>query len=519
MVIGIDLGTTYSAVSYMNVQGKPQIILNRDEKKSTPSVVFVDGTDVVIGEKARKKALQWPQKICRCVKRFMGFRECVLKESKVEYSPEAISALLLRRLISDAVMRQEEKIEGIVVTVPTYFSDTKRTATKQAVIAALGAIRESLGKTAEAVETVEFIEIIDEPVAASLYYCHKSQRKKGKVLIYDLGGGTFDAALVQIEGNTVKILAEADEHAAGGYYFDQKIMEHVIEEIHTKHGINLKEETYSAERELLLMEIENSKIKLSEEGVQEVRISVSCKNKTYDVMLTRDTFNEIIEAIICRTLDAVSNMLEEKGYEPEEIDEVIPVGGSSKIPYVRECLQEMFQKQLCEIIEPKESVAYGAAIYADNLLHERKSNIDDQKQTQEERLKLEDVCSRSIGLLTIDSQTGEKRNDILIEENTPIVAETERSYETFYEYQTYIKVELTEAEEVISEQNIKLPKGLKQGTEVVIRVVVNSSHLIEVYMAVPIIGFQKQYEIKRLQNLNEEEQKKLSGLVSSKKIY
>lgn len=520
MVIGIDLGTTYSAVSYLDEKGEPQIILNRDEEATTPSVVFVDGTDVVIGKNARKKALQWPQKICRCVKRFMGFREPVLKEKKVEYSPEAISALIIRRLIEDVMIRKEEEIEGIVVTVPTYFNDAKRTATKQAVMGALQAIRENSQGMESKINKVNFIEIIDEPKAAALYYCHKSKRKQGKILIYDLGGGTFDAALVEIDGNTVKIVAEAEEHAAGGHYFDNKVMEYVIDEIYANYKINLKEEEYSAERELMLLDVENSKKALSEEGIDEVKIAVSCKYRTYDVLLTKDKFNEIISSIVFRTQDAISNMLEEKGYEEDEIDEVVLVGGSSKIPYVRDCLKEMFGKELCEAIDPDKAVTYGASIYADMFWREKEQKEDSREENEEkEVLKLEDVCAHSIGLLTINPDTGEKENDVLIEENTPIEAEQERGYETAYENQTYIKLELTEAEEVISEQNIKLPKGLKKGTEVIVRVVVNSSHLIEVHLKVPSIGFCREYEIPRLQNLSEEEQKELSGLVSSKKIY
>lgn len=518
MVIGIDLGTTYSAVSYMNKNGEPEIILNRDEETTTPSVVFVDDKEVVIGKNARKKALQWPQKICRCVKKFMGFRETVLKDKKTEYSPEAISALIIRRLIEDVLIRKEEAIEGIVVTVPTYFNDSKRIATKQAVIGALQAIKENSKEMLERIKTVDFIEIIDEPKAAALYYCHRSNRKQGNILIYDLGGGTFDAALIEIDGNTVKIIAEAEEHAAGGHYFDNKVMEYVIEEIKNNYHINLKEEEYETEREVILIDVENSKKALSEEGVEEVKIAVSCKYRTYDVVLTRERFNEIIDSIVVRTQDAVSYMLEEKGYEIEEIDEVVLVGGSSKIPYVRDGLKEMFGKELCEAIDPDKAVSYGASIYADMLLKERKTD-DERTEEHEEILKLEDVCAHSIGLLVINPHTGEKENYVLIEENTPIVAEQEHKFETPYENQTYIKLELTEAEVVISEQNIKIPKGLKRGTEVVIRVVVNSSHLIEVYLKVPSIGFCKEYEVARLQNLSEEEQKELSGLVASKKIY
>ena len=521
MVIGIDLGTTYSAVSYLDEKGDPQIILNRDGDATTPSVVFVDDKEVTVGKHARKKALQWPKKICRCVKRFMGFRENVLKEKEVSYSPEAIAAFIVKRLIEDVLIQRNEKINGIVVTVPTYFTDSKRIATIQAVNSALQAIEQNSQEMGDKIKDVDFIEIIDEPKAAAIYYCHKSKTKQGKVLIYDLGGGTFDTALVDINGNTIKIVAEAEEHAAGGHYFDNKVLEYVISYMDETYGMDLKEEKYSSERELILMEIENCKKMLSKEEIDEVKIPVCCKNTIYDVVLTREKFNQIIEPIVLRTKEAVCFMLEEKGYELEEVDEVVLVGGSSKIPFVRNCLKDIFEKELCEAIDPEMAVTYGASVYANMLLMEK--NVENDKEKEEsqksEVMKLEDVCTHSIGLLTIDPNTGGKINTILIDENTPIVAEIEKLYEIAHQHQTYIKLELTEAEEIICEKPIKLPKPLEQGTEVMIRVVVNSSHLIEVHLRIPSIDFYKKYEIPRLQNLSEEEQMELSGLVASKNLH
>ena len=524
MVIGIDLGTTYSAVSYLNEDKEPQIIFNRDEETTTPSVVFVDGDDVIIGKNALKKALQWPEKICRCIKKFMGFREKFLEE---KYSPEAISALILRRLIEDVIMRKDENIEGIVVTVPTSFEESKRMATKDAVIGALRGISERSEEMGSKIKTVRFIELIDEPIAAALYYSHKCKRKQGRILIYDLGGGTFDAALADVDGDTVSIIGKADEHAAGGTFFDDKIMEYVIQYMNENYRINLLQEKYRSQREAILMDVENYKKTLSKDGVEEVRIAVSCKHTTYDVVLIRDKFNELISPFISHTLDAIDDMLEREGYEAEEIDEVVLIGGSSKIPYVHTCLKEKFRKELCRDVDPEKAVTYGAAICADSLLNrnayhteEIKEQTEGQKETESKKvsLKLADTCTHSIGILRLNEYTLEKENDILIEENTPIVAEKEREYEAAYDDQTYVKIELTEAGEVIDEQYFKIPP-IKKGTKVIVRIVVNFSHMIEVYIKIPSINFEKQYEIKSSQNLTEEEQKKLSGLVSSKKIH
>ena len=520
MVIGIDLGTTYSAVSYLNEKMEPEIVLNRENEISTPSVVFVDGKDVAIGKEAQKKGLQWPEKICRCIKRHMGFRHRFLQETEENYSPETISALIIRRLIEDVMTRREGNIEGIVVTVPTSFDNPKRTATIQAVKAALEAMEDSSQEIFKRIRSVKFIEVINEPEAAALYYCHKSKRKQGRILIYDLGGGTFDAALIEIDGNTISVIGRADEHAAGGSYFDNMILDYVIKEVNDKHHINLLEKKYRSEKEIILMDVENSKKLLSKEGVDKVDIAVRCKHKTCDVALTKDKFNEIILPLVHRTQDAISDMLDENGFEAEDIDEVVLVGGSSKIPYIRECLREIFQKDLCEDVDPEKAVVFGASIHADRLLKERKDNGENSEWNEQENvLKINDFCTYSIGILTIDLDTGEKVDDILIEEKTPLVAEVERSYETRFENQTYIKLEITEGGCVINERNFKLPQGLKMGTEVIVRIVVNTSHMIEVYLKVPSIAFSKKYIATSLQNLSEEEQKELSGLVASKKIH
>lgn len=506
MVLGIDLGTTYSAISYPDNRGIPQIVLNRDNEPITPSLVFVEGNNVTVGKNARKKALGLPEKICRCVKRLMGFRETAIKESDNSYSPEAVSAIIIKRLIEDALAQNREIIEGIVVTVPTYFNDVKRTATRQAVEAAVEAIQKETKDLEKLISPQFFIGILDEPKSAALYYRQKTERKEGKILIYDLGGGTFDAALLEIHGDTVEIIAQGEEHEAGGVYFDDKIREFVIDEVKETYGIDLRKKQYAPEREVILLDAEIAKKQLSKEEVDEAKIAVSCQQKTMDVVLTKETFCELIDSMVHRTENTIRNMLEEKDVSLEEIEQVILVGGSSRIPYVRDILEEMFPKKISYEVDPDKAVTFGAAIYAGMLLGKKEYNT----------MKLQDICAHEIGILVMNEETGNKYNDVLIETNTPVESMAEREYQTAYDDQTYIKLELTESETVISKTDIKLPEQLPKGTKVKLCIRVNKSHLIEVFLSVPSINFCKEYSVKRTQNLSEEEKRQLSDLVASR---
>ncbi len=518
MLIGIDLGTTYSAVSYLDKKGNPQIILNREEEPTTPSVVYVDGEHVIVGKRAREKALSFPEKICKCIKRLMGFKEIAIQDNNTKYTPETISAMIVKRLLEDVLNQQKGFIDGIVVTVPTYFNEIKRTATKQSVEVAIAALKED-SELAEYVKQVAFVAIIDEPKAAALYYSHKMERENGKILIYDLGGGTFDAALVEIADNKVTVIAEGEEHEAGGTFFDEKILKYVMDEIEEKYHVDLRKTEYQNERAKILLEAENCKKKLSQEGVDAVKMTVSMKHKSVDVSIARAGFEEMIEPYVYRTIDTIDEMLYENDIKPSEIDEIVLVGGSSRIPYVRKALKEFFGKELSEAIDPDKAVTYGAAIYAGIRQQECGLYREAEDEKDSVPLMLEDVCAHSIGLLiTKNAVTKEKEDHVLIEENTPIVAEAEQEFNTAYAGQTYIKIELTEAGNKFTEQVIKLPESLPKGTKVRIRLRVNQDHLIEVAMHIPDIDFSEEYEVTRINNLSEEEQKEMSGLIASKTL-
>ena len=513
MVIGIDLGTTYSAISILDEQGNPQIILNKENEPTTPSVVAIDKDEVFVGKNAWKKILSIPQKIFRCIKRKMGLRETVYKEGNTEFSPEAVSGFIVRSLLQDVLARTTKNVTGIVVTVPTYFSDTKRMSTKHAVEGAVDALKNGKKEVAERLETVEFVELIDEPKAAALYYGHCSKRNVGNVLIYDLGGGTFDAALVELKEGGIRVIAEAEEHEAGGAHFDNKICDYVMDYLKENYQVNLREDKYAMERAALQLDAELCKWELSKENVTEAMLTVRCNRKTIDVVVYKADFERMIAAMVKRTEYAVLNMLEDKDMATTDVDEVVLVGGSSRVPCVREMLKRHFGAGLSEAVDPDLAVVYGAALYAGI----RKKTLEASTEREgAASVEMEDICVHSIGLLMTNPITGEKHNDVVIPENTPIVAEVTKYYETAYVRQTYIKLELTESGSVISEQYIGLPQGLPQGTRVDVKIRVSSSHLIEVYLYIPAIQFKSECNINRLDNLSEEEQKELSGLIESK---
>lgn len=499
MIIGIDLGTTYSVAAYLDGNGIPQIITNSEGEEMTPSVVYVDGEDVVVGTMAKQKGLRFPDKVCRCVKMNMGNRQVVMKDEENEYSPEIISAMILKRIINDAERRLGEPVEGVVITVPTYFDDAKRTATKNAI---------------DCLE-VPLIGMVDEPKAAGACYCYQNAMEEGKILVYDFGGGTFDTTLLEVKEGAIEIIAEGGEHEAGGAYFDEAIRDYVIEQVLEQHEINLKDAKYSNVREEILNDAEICKKQLS--IMEESSILVRCPEGAMEISITRDTFNELIDNMVYRTISVIEEMLEQKGLMTDDVDKVLLVGGSSQIPYVREQLYELFEKELSEKIDPAKAVAYGAAVYADMVKDEAK-----------QKLRLSDVCAHGIGVIRRDKEDHSKRiNDVLIQPNTPIPTSVEAWYELSVDGQRVIDLELTEGEfadadsvHIISKMKIELPhhEKLQAGTPVGVQLKINQNHMIEVFLNIPSVGLHEEYKIKRIDNMTDEQFTEMSGLLKNKKI-
>ena len=497
MILGIDLGTTYSVGAYLDEEGNPQIVKNLDGEDMTPSVVMVDGEDVIVGRTARRNAIIDPENVCTRIKTGMGDKKVLLKQNDEEYTPEMLSHFIVKKIVNDAAEILGEEINEVVITVPAYFSDSQRKATKDAV----------------ALSGLELIGMIDEPTAAALYYGHATKIEKGTILVYDFGGGTFDATLLSIDGEEITILKKSGIKEAGGSYFDDNIAEYVMDIIFEKYEIDLRDEEYTDVLQELLINAEECKKQLTMR--QKASVVVRVGDVREKIEIERAVFDKMISKMYNRTESVVCSVIDQAGLRPEDIDKVLLVGGSSQIPYVQNQLKEIFGEAVSREIDPHYSVAKGAAIYADLC-----------KNKDSAELAFQDVCSHGLGVVMFELDSSEQYNKILIEANTPIPTRVEFDAATRLTNQESIHLLITEGEfreldyvEIISEQDIELPKGLPKNTQVKIRFEVDRWQLLHVYIEIPQIDLSWECDINRLSNLTEEQIRQMSGLVATKQIY
>lgn len=498
MVLGIDLGTTYSAGAYLDENGMPQIVANAEGDDLTPSVVMVDGDEVVVGKVAKRNALRFPRKVCSKIKAYMGMKKHIMMEvDEVKYTPEMLSQYILKKIVRDASKKLDREIKDIVVTVPAYFTDPQRKSTEDAVKMA----------------GFNMVGMIDEPTAAALYYCHITAMEKGKILVYDFGGGTFDATLLSIDGPKIKILKKTGDNNAGGTYFDDFITEYVLDEIFEQYGVDLREEKYLNVRQNLLQDAEECKIELSSRSKSSIVVSYDAEPK--EIVITREKFNQLIRKMYSKTESAVKVVLAEAGLEPYQIDKVLMVGGSSQIPYVQEQLTELFGKEPSHEVNPNKAVALGAALFGDICVTEQ----------QERQTFFEDVCAHGIGIALYRENSNAQYNQVLIPANSRIPIKVKQNFSTRLPNQQWIHLVVTEGEyeeldyvRIIRETDISLPERLPENTKVSIGIALDDKQMIHVYLEIPSINFEEEINVQCLSNLTEEELRLMSGLVADKKI-
>ncbi len=346
--IGIDLGTTFSAVAVME-GGKPVIIPNSEGDRTTPSVVYFSKTgERIVGKHARRKAIVEPDRTIRSIKRKMGTKYRVSVDGK-QYSPEEISAIILQKLKRDAEAYLGHPVDKAVITVPAYFNDSQRRATKDA------------GRIAG----LEVLRIINEPTAACLAYGIDRDDDQ-KVLVYDLGGGTFDVSILDVGGGVFEVIATSGNNHLGGDDFDQRIMDWMIEEFKRAEGIDLSKDPVAIQR--LKEAAEMAKIELSTKTTTEINLPYiyadSSGPKHLELTLTRAKFESLVSDLIQSTLGPIKQALSDARLQPEDIDQILLVGGSTRIPAVQELVKNFFNKEPNKGINPDECVALGAAIQA-----------------------------------------------------------------------------------------------------------------------------------------------------------
>ena len=420
-IIGIDLGTTNSCVSVME-GGEPVVIPNAEGNRTTPSVVaFSKNGERLVGQIAKRQAVTNPDNTVISIKRKMGTSDKVKIEGD-DFSPQEISAMILQKLKADAENYLGTTVTQAVITVPAYFSDSQRQATKDA------------GKIAG----LEVLRIINEPTAAALAYGMDKEDQDQKIMIYDLGGGTFDVSILDIGDGVFEVLATNGDTHLGGDDFDNAIIDYLVDEFKKSQGIDLKQDKMAMQR--LKEAAEKAKIELS--GMQQTQINLpfitadSSGPKHLDVSLSRSKFEELIHDLVEKTAGPVRQALQDAGITADKLHKVLLVGGSTRVPAVQEMVKKITGKEADKGINPDECVAIGAAIQGGVLSGDVKD------------LVLLDVTPLSLGIETYGGVFTK-----LIERNTTIPTKKSQVFSTAGDGQTSVEVHVLQGEREMAQFN------------------------------------------------------------------
>ncbi|MGI6558750.1 MAG: molecular chaperone DnaK [Limnochordia bacterium] len=422
-VIGIDLGTTNSVVAVVE-GGEPVVIPSAEGDRTIPSVVAFSKTgELMVGQVAKRQAVTNPDGTVLSIKRRMGTDYRVTIGGK-EYTPQQISAMILGKLRDQAEAYLGEKVTKAVITVPAYFTDAQRQATKDA----------------GTIAGLEVLRIINEPTAAALAY-GLDKKSDQTILVFDLGGGTFDVSILEVGDGVFEVKATSGNNRLGGDDFDRRLMEYVAAEFKKEHGIDLLQDRMATQR--LKEAAEKAKIELS--GLQATNINLPFISAGpsgplhLDMLITRAKFNELTKDLVEATMGPTHRALADAGLEPKDIDEIILVGGSTRIPAVQEAIRSILGKEPNKGVNPDECVAIGAAIQAGVLAGEVKDIV------------LVDVIPLSLGIETLGGVM-----TTLIERNTAIPTSKKRVFTTAADGQTAVDIHVLQGERAMAADNVTL---------------------------------------------------------------
>ena len=481
-IFGIDLGTTYSSIAYVDEYGKPVIIPNAENQRITPSVVFFDGSEIVVGDVAKESAKLYPNEVVSFIKRSMGEANFLYEYDSKSYRPEEISSYILRKVAQDAEQTIGEKVHDVVITCPAYFGINEREATRKAGEIAGFNVR----------------QIINEPTAAAIAYGTVQETENRVVLVYDLGGGTFDITMIDIQESSIDVICTGGDHNLGGKDWDDRIVAFLVQEFQrqTQSDEDILEDPDTWQD--LQLSSEKSKKILSQRD--KTPISITHGGDRVKVELSRDKFLEITEDLLERTIALTHEMLKEakvKGYE--HFDEIIMVGGSTRMPQIPDRIRQEFGMEP-RMFDPDEAVAKGAAIYGwklslndglikriaektnrnveheDNIIETTPKNIMEEvaKEMSEETgvtlsavkrstMTIKDVASKSFGVVARRPNNQEGVFNLILK-NTAVPVETKRTFYTPESNQERVLIRIMENE--TNEKVVAVEHSIEIGTAV-----------------------------------------------------
>lgn len=483
-VIGIDLGTTNSCVSFME-GGEPTVITNIEGNRTTPSIVaFTKDGERLVGETAKRQAVTNPERTISSIKREMGSDHKINIDGK-DYGPEEISAMILQKLKSDAESYLGEPVKEAVITVPAYFTDAQRQATKDA------------GRIAG----LDVKRIINEPTAAALAYGMDKEHGQHKIMVYDLGGGTFDVSILELGDGVFEVLATRGNNKLGGDDFDNKLIDYIAEEFKKEHGVDLKADKMSLQR--LKEAAEKAKKELSSTMTTNINLPFITATASGPIHLnmdiTRAKFNELTHDLVEKTIEPVKECIKDAGISVNDLDKVLLVGGSTRIPAVQDEVKALTGKDPQKDINPDECVALGAAIQGGVLTGEVKD------------LLLLDVTPLSLGLETLGGVTTR-----LIERNTTIPTKKSQIFTTAADSQTSVDIHVLQGEREFAKDNTTLgrfqltgiapaPRGIPQ---IEVTFDIDANGIVNVSAKDMATGKQQSITITSSTNLSEDDIKK-----------
>lgn len=501
-VIGIDLGTTFSCMAYIDENGQPVVIPNSEGDSTTPSTVLFEDGVAIVGKEAKSQSIMEPGNFEQFVKRHMGERDYQFLTSKGDkYSPEAISAIILSKLKADAENYLGDSVDGAVITVPAYFNEAQRKSTMDA----------------GTIAGLNVLAIINEPTAAALSFgISKGGEQEQTIMVYDLGGGTFDVTIMRFDSDNITVLGTSGDKKLGGYDFDNKIIEAVME-CALKEGIDIGKDAVA--RQDLQLKAENAKKALSSK--EKTNIVLNINGRPFKYQLTRDEFLDMVEPLLFKAVGSIQIACDEAGIEYSDIDKILLVGGSTRMPVVKSSIEEETGITPSSEIHPDEAVAIGAAYYVLDVLKnrygEKKQSDDGQERVMEadipeisKKYSFTDVTSHGIGIVcVVDS---EQVNSVILPKNTQVPASYTHQYSTMVAFQERLNIQVTQGEDedlryvtVIGTAEIEIePRDKIVAIEVTISCDENSIIHVRVY-DMDLERDLGEMNIDRVSNLTEEE--------------